>query len=236
MSRTHAPSIPDPLRDPSARTLTANVTEASDPPCGNLALEPATKNLAHAASPPPAHAVGRVAVDELMLFPGNPRRGSVKGIADSLRRHGQLRPAVVNRRNNQVLVGNHMLRAARSLGWGEIAVIWVDLDDDAARRLVLLDNRLSDVATYDVDQLLAMLSSVDDLEGTGYEQTDLDELLDGLAPPPLDEDELIPLPAEPVTQPGEVIELGEHVLVCSDARDPHTYEPLLGCWARRSRR
>jgi hypothetical protein len=153
---------------------------------------------------------------------------AVDAIAESLNRHGQLRPAVVNGRDHRVLVGNHMLLGARKLGWIEIDVIWVDLDDDAARRLLLLDNRLSDVAEYDVQELLAMLSSVEDLDGTGYEQTDIDELLDGLAPPPLDENEVMRVPAEPITLPGEVIELGTHRLVCGDARDPQTYERLLG--------
>ena len=171
---------------------------------------------------------GRVSVDELVLFPGNPRRGWVEGIADGLRRYGQLRPAVVNRRNSEVLVGNHMLIAARQLGWEMLDVMWVDLDDDEARRLLLLDNRLSDVAEYDVQELLEMLSSVGDLDGTGYGQADLDELLDSLAPPPLDEDAMIPVPSNPVTQPGDLVELSGHRLVCGDARDPQAYARLLG--------
>jgi DNA modification methylase len=186
-------------------------------------MKPLSPDGSACTSPEP----GRVAVDQLVLYPGNPRRGWVDGIADSLRRHGQLRPAVVNRRNNEVLIGNHMLMAARMIGWGALDVLYVDLEDDEARRLMLLDNRLADVADYDLEELLSMLESVEDLDGTGYDQSYLDALLDDVAPPTLEEDELAPVPATPVTQPGDVIELGEHRLVCGDARNPDVYARLL---------
>lgn len=180
-----------------------------------------------ANSAPPVHVSVRESIDALVPFPGNPRRGSVAEIAAALEQHGQLRPAVVNLRTRYVLIGNHMLRAARTLGWRELDVIWVDLDEHQARRLLLLDNRLSDKADYDVNELLAMLESFEDLDGTGYEQADLDELLESLDPPPLVEDDVPPPPAEPVTKPGELIELGQHTLLCGDARDPEALARLL---------
>jgi hypothetical protein len=71
-------------------------------------------------------------IEELTLFVGNARRGDVPAIAESLAQNGQYKPVVVNvgtttGRPDEVLVGNHTLLAARSLGWESIDVCYVDV-------------------------------------------------------------------------------------------------------------
>jgi ParB-like chromosome segregation protein Spo0J len=68
----------------------------------------------------------------------------------------QYRPIVVQKSTNKILAGNHTWLAAQSLGWEEIAVVYVDVDDVAAKRIVLADNRTNDLADYD-GQILAEL-------------------------------------------------------------------------------
>lgn len=115
-------------------------------------------------------------------YPGNPRRGRLDVLKRSLERHGQYRPIVVNRRNMQVLAGNHTMRAARELGWPELAATFVDVDDDTAARIVLIDNRAPDLASNDDDELAALLSSLEGgLEGSGYDEAELDALLEQLS-------------------------------------------------------
>lgn len=118
-----------------------------------------------------------VPVDSLKPYPGNPRRGNVDSIVKSLERNGQYRPIVVNKRTSEVLAGNHTLLAARKLGWNEIAATFVDVDEDQAARIVLVDNRANDVAGYDDDELRELLESLPDLEGTGYDDAALAELI-----------------------------------------------------------
>lgn len=124
----------------------------------------------------------RVPVAELRTYHRNPRQGDTAAIAGSLRVNGQYRPLVANRgthtgRHSEVLAGNHTLAAARDLGWDEIAVAWVDVDDDQAVRIVAADNRTADLGGYD-DRLLAeLLGGLDTLDGTGYDDTDLDDIL-----------------------------------------------------------
>jgi ParB-like chromosome segregation protein Spo0J len=121
-----------------------------------------------------------VNVSELIPYPGNARQGDIGMISESLRVNGQYRPLVVNRATGHVLVGNHTLAAASVLGWQEVAVTYVDVDDEEARRIVLVDNRTSDLGTYDDERLADLLSSIArDLDGTGYAPEDLDELLLG---------------------------------------------------------
>ena len=74
-------------------------------------------------------------------------------VKESLRHHGQYRPVVANRPTGQVLAGNHVLQAAKELGFPEIAVTFVYLADEEATKLGLVDNRTSDRAGYD-DELL----------------------------------------------------------------------------------
>ncbi len=119
-------------------------------------------------------------VGELTSLPGNPRRGDVDAVARSYERFGQRKPIVARRSDdgsNVVVAGNHQLEAARKLGWEQIAVVWTDdLTDDQAKAFALADNRIADLGTYDNDDLLVLLSEVDDLDGTGYTTADVDDL------------------------------------------------------------
>ena len=72
-------------------------------------------------------AIERVPVGSLEFFPGNARRGDVEAIARSLAENEQYAPIVVQRATRHVLAGNHTLKAAQSLGWPEIDVVFVDV-------------------------------------------------------------------------------------------------------------
>ncbi|WP_433547187.1 ParB/RepB/Spo0J family partition protein [Streptomyces sp. CA-294286] len=129
-----------------------------------------------------------VPVADLSHYHRNPRTGDLGAICASLSANGQYRPIVVNRgtltgRANEVLAGNHTLKAARHLGWEQIAVTWLDVDDDAAAKIVIVDNRSNDLAGYDTALLAEVLSELPDLEGTGYDQEQVDDLLDTTALP-----------------------------------------------------
>jgi ParB-like chromosome segregation protein Spo0J len=117
-----------------------------------------------------------VEITSLKPYPKNPRRGDVDEIAQSLKVNGQYKPIVVNRRDQTILAGNHTWRAARSLGWTHIAVSYVDVDDYGAQKIVLADNRTSDMSTYDDTKLLELLESLPSLEGTGFKPVDLEQL------------------------------------------------------------
>ncbi len=126
---------------------------------------------------PPTLDALRVPLAGLIPYAANPRRGNVDVIVDSLQRHGQYRPIVVRSKTFEVLAGNHTLAAATALGWTEIAATFVDVTDDEAARIVLVDNRAADLGTYDDEVLTALLSSLPDVYGTGFDADDLDFLL-----------------------------------------------------------
>jgi hypothetical protein len=161
-----------------------------------------------------------VPIDSVRLAERNPRRGDLGAIKESLVANGQYRPLIVNRPTGEVLVGNHTLMAARELGLAEILVAFVGVSEEHARRIKLADNRTSDLSGWDDAELAEMLAEIDDLTGTGFTTRDFNALLDSVsATMPVDEDEVPPLPEEPATKPGDVVELGRHRLACGDARD-----------------
>lgn len=173
----------------------------------------------------------RVPIGRLRSYGRNPRRGNVDRIAESLQANGQYRPVVVNARTDEVLAGNHTLAAAQQLGWTEVAATFVDVDDEAAARIALVDNRANDLAGYDDQALLDLLHDVGDLAGTGYDPAFLAELEAALDPDPAgdtDPDDIPPEPVHPFTRPGQTWLLGQHRLTIGDATDPAVVGQALG--------
>lgn len=142
--------------------------------------------------------VASVALNTLNLYPTNPRRGDIDAIAQSLKSHGQYKPIVVQYGTNFILAGNHTYKAAKKLGWKKIKITYVDVDESSARKIVLADNRLSDLAGYNEPLLKSLLSALPELEGTGFTQSEvetLDRLITGK-----DKDNIgdtKPLPSDP---------------------------------------
>lgn len=118
-----------------------------------------------------------VDVTKLKGYDKNPRKGNVKAIAESLQANSQYRPIVVQKKTNKILAGNHTWKAAKQLGWKKIAVVFVDVDDEQAKRIVLADNRTNDLAEYDNDILAELLKDLGTGIGTGYSEQDMEAIL-----------------------------------------------------------
>ena len=119
----------------------------------------------------------KVAINALKPYPNNPRRGNVKMIAESLQEYGQYKPITVDKATNEILVGNHTYEAAKSLGWTEIAVNYIEVTPEVAAKIVLIDNRASDLSGYDHEALLELLENLNSLEHTGYTDDEYDDVL-----------------------------------------------------------
>ncbi len=166
-----------------------------------------------------------VDIDSVKTHPNNVRQGDIGAISESLKAHGQYRPIVVDKRTNHILAGNHTWKAAKALGWQQIAAGYVETkDDDEALRILLADNRTTDLASYDdsgLADLLKQLSETDiGLEGTAFDGDDLDSLLKDLGhfELPTDVDE-IPEDVPAISKLGDVWLCGEHRVMCGDSTD-----------------
>ena len=121
-----------------------------------------------------------VDISKLKRYPKNPRIGNIDIIAESLREHGQYRPLIVQRTTGYVLAGNHTLQAAQRLKWKQVAVNYIDVDDEQAARIVLVDNRSQDLATYNATVLADILKGLPTPAGTGYDGEAVAAILDGI--------------------------------------------------------
>lgn len=116
----------------------------------------------------------------LELHPDNPRQGDIGAIVTSIERNGWFGTLVAHKETRQVLAGNHRLQAAIALDMETVPVYWVDVDAAEAKRILLADNRTSDLATWDDSILVGLLEDLansDALLGSGYDGDDLDALL-----------------------------------------------------------
>ena len=106
-----------------------------------------------------------VDIDSVQEYPTNSREGDVGAIVESLKAHGQFRPILINSRSNEILAGNHTWKAAKSLGWDKIAVTYVDVDEEEAKRIVLIDNKTKFIIKKKDGSLIEKGSLIATIEG-----------------------------------------------------------------------
>ena len=173
---------------------------------------------------------------KLLPYVRNARQHSeeqIARIAASIAEFGFVNPILTG--VDGVLVAGHgRLAAARKLGLPTVPVVVLDhLTPTQRRALVLADNRLAELATWDDALLRVELEALQDegfdLDLTGFDADALAELLADEEPQieGRTEDDAIPeMPEEPVSRPGDVWRLGPHRLVCGDATTAEAYARL----------
>ena len=122
-----------------------------------------------------------VPVSALRKHPDNPRKGDAAAIAESIAVNGFYGAVVAQRSTGYVLAGNHRLDAVQAAGGAEIPVFWLDVNDRDALRILLADNRTSDLGVYDERGLAELLNRIQcdtgSLDGTGYDQAAFDAIV-----------------------------------------------------------
>lgn len=118
-----------------------------------------------------------VPITDVHLYPGNARRGDDATIREGLREHGQYQTVLVQASTGYVIKGNNLVRNMHALGWTHIAAQYLDVDDDRARRILLIDNASTDRAHNDTEQLATLIAELPDFTGSGYTVGHLDAFL-----------------------------------------------------------
>ncbi|WP_431935825.1 DNA methyltransferase [Micromonospora sp. RP3T] len=120
---------------------------------------------------------------------------------------------------------------------------WESEDDDAAAAYLVASNNLTTKGGWDRDELGALLLDINAADhslylATGMTDDDLTALLDaanstgggdgggGGGARLTDDDEIPEQPADPITQPGDLWQLGAHRIICGDTTDPATVARL----------
>lgn len=159
-------------------------------------------------------------------------RKQLEQIKLSIKTNGFTNPILADKAG-VIIAGHGRLIAARELGLESVPVIELaTLSDAQVRALRLADNKIALNSGWDVDLLrleLGELRSNDievDLGSTGFSSGEIDVLLNPKADP--DDDAIPAALAEPETKPGDIWELGDHLVGCGDARDADFLLKLVG--------
>lgn len=177
-----------------------------------------------------------VGIGRLFGSPANPRRNdsAVPHVVASIRRFGWQQP-IVARPSGEVVAGNTRLKAARELCLDEVPVAWFGGSDLDAAAYQIADNRTHEFAEWsepELAKILEQLRAEDALQGIGFDDAEIDALLDQLASDlgdQVEDPEPEQPPTKPVSRTGDVWLLGEHRLLCGDAtRSDHVSSLLAG--------
>ena len=86
----------------------------------------------------------------------------IKNVMQSIKEFGVVQPIVVDR-NNTIIIGHCRYEAMKRLGYDELQEDWVkvvDLSEEEAEKLRLLDNKLNE-SEWDIDLLKDLVPSID---------------------------------------------------------------------------
>lgn len=167
-------------------------------------------------------------IDEIIPYEKNPRfnDNAVEAVANSIKEFGFRVPIVIDK-DNVIVTGHTRLRSAKLLGLTEVpCIVARDLTPEQIKAYRIADNKTGELAEWNYDLLpleLADLQDADfDLSVLGFDESELDKLLNGETEDVLMEGETEPdaVPEAPEvadSQRGQVYRLGDHLLMCGDA-------------------
>lgn len=176
-------------------------------------------------------------VDELLPFAQNSRSHSpdqINALAAVIKSAGWTNPCLIA--DGGILAGHGRIMAAKKLGLARVPCIDLShLSEVERRALIISDNRLAEMASWDLDMLRLetdwLRDEGFDLELTGFDDDALAELLGevGQVVPENDKDpDAAPAaPEHPVSVPGDVWVMGEHRLVVGDCTDLSIMDRLM---------
>jgi DNA modification methylase len=178
-------------------------------------------------------------VRDLRPYPHNARTHSnkqIRQIAGSIKKFGFCNPVLIDDQK-QIIAGHGRVEAAKLLGIDAVPTVRLShLSEAEKRAYVLADNKLAEKAGWDREILAIELQALIDLdvevELTGFEVPEIDLILDearestGAQTGPEDS---VPqyVSSFAVSQIGDKWTVGQHCLLCDDAREATAYDRLL---------
>lgn len=176
-------------------------------------------------------------IEQIKQYKNNPKLHSkhqIKQIADSIKEFGFVNPVLLDE-NGEIIAGHGRFMAAQLLNMTTIPTITLSHLSDSQKRLYrIADNKLTELGKWDITALEIEIKELEslnlDLELTGFETEEIDNLILGNSGTTNSKDDNIPelKPADYKSKLGDVWQLGRHFLICGDALKAETYAKLMG--------
>jgi len=135
--------------------------------------------------------------------------------------------------NSTIIAGHGRVQAAKLLGMVQVPTILLEsLSPAQVRAYVIADNRLAEEADWDpgilkIELQNLILENQVDISLTGFEIGEVDFIVNGAAIEEDPDDELPEESTQIVTQLGDLWLMGEHRLLCGDARNDSSFVELM---------
>jgi DNA modification methylase len=160
----------------------------------------------------------------------------IEKLKSSIKEFGMATPIGIH--NGTIVYGHARFEALKALGYTEFPTVDLSYMTEAQRKAyVIADNRLSLDAGWDNEMLAVEMQGLQDLgfdlELTGFDMDELLELdinLEGTLESVIDEskaDEVPEVPEVPVIKLGDLIELGNHRVLCGDSTKEEDVKRLM---------
>lgn len=106
--------------------------------------------------------VKSVKLSEIFPYYDNPRdnTNAVEPTKESIKRFGFVKPILVDKAG-VIIAGHTRYVAAYQLGMEFVPVVYLDMDDEMAKKYRILDNKLAEKSSFDEDQLLEELRNME---------------------------------------------------------------------------
>jgi hypothetical protein len=110
---------------------------------------------------------------ELLDHPDNPRQGDDDAVADSIDVNGFYGAIIAQESTRRILAGHTRRRNLADAGATTGPVLWLDVDDARALKILLADNRSAELARWIPGKLADVLAAMGATEGTGFTAADV---------------------------------------------------------------
>lgn len=170
-----------------------------------------------------------IKVNDLVPYENNPRLNdaAVDAVAASIKEFGFRVPIIIDK-NNVIVAGHTRLKAALKLGLEDVPVIIADdLTDEQIRAFRLADNKVGEIAEWDLEKLEEELKHINiDMSNFGFDLSEIEEEKE-VKEDNFDLEKALEDIDEPITQVGDIWILGDHYLMCGDATNKSDISKLL---------
>ncbi len=181
--------------------------------------------------------IEKIKISQINPAPYNPRKDLRPGdptyekLKESMNTFGYVDPIIWNSRTGSLVGGHQRLKILIAEGATEVEASVVDLPLEMEKALNLALNKVQ--GDWDKDKLAELLDEMIklpdfDMGLTGFDMPEISTILDDYHES--QKDDIVPNPetiANPITQKGDLIILGQHRLLCGDSSNPDDIKKLI---------